>query len=90
MIRSRCCVEPRFQPVDFDQQDRLGVERKAEVKRRFDRHQNPLIHHFQRRRNDARADDLADRVGGVVDRIEDAEQRAHALRIASSAGPRPW
>ena len=61
-------VEPGFQAVDFDQQDRLGVERKAEVKRRFDGDQNALIHHLQRRGDDAGADDLADRVGGVVDR----------------------
>ena len=68
MIRSRCCVEPGFQAVDFDQQHRLGVERKAEVKGRLDGRQDALVHHFQRGGNDARGDDLADRVGGVVDR----------------------
>ena len=79
MIWSRCCVEARFQAVDFDQQDRLGVERKAEVKRRLDGDQDALVHHLQRRRDDARADDLADRVRRVVDRLEDAEQRAARL-----------
>ena len=79
MIRSRCCIEPGFQAVDFDQQDRLGIERKAEVKRRFDGDENALIHHLERRRNDARADDLADRVRGVVD--------TNRTRPASSGTP---
>ena len=62
-------IEPGFEPVDFDHQDRLGVERKAEVKRLFHGRQNPLVHQFHRRGNDARRDDLADGVGGVVDRV---------------------
>ena len=80
-------VEARFQAVDFDQQDRLGIERKAEVKRRFDGDQNALVHHLQRGRDDARADDLADRLRRVVDRFEHAEHRAAALRIARQPHP---
>ena len=83
-------IEPRFEAIDFDQQNRLGVERKAELKRRLDRDQNSLIHHFQRRRHDSRADDLADRGRGVIDRLEDAEHRAMPLRDSASAAPRPW
>ena len=57
MIWSRLVVEARFQPVDFDQQDACGVERKAEMEGRLDRRQDPLVHHFERGGDDARADD---------------------------------
>ena len=38
-----------------------------------------LVEHLQRGGDDAGADDVADRVGGVVHRLEDAEQRAVRL-----------
>ena len=57
------------------------------MKRLLDRHENALVHHLQRRRNDAGADDFADRVRGIVDRIENAQQRAIALRIAREPDP---
>ena len=40
-------IEPRFEPIDLDHQDRAGVERKAEVERRLDRFQDALVQHFQ-------------------------------------------
>ena len=48
-----------------------------------------LVEHLQRGGDDAGADDVADGVGGVVDRLEDAEQRAIGLRVARDAAPRP-
>ena len=80
-------IEPSFQAIDFDQQNRLGIERKAKVKRLFDRDQDALVHHLQRRRNDARADDLADRLRGIIDRIEHAKHRADALRVPREPHP---
>ena len=64
-------IQSRLRPIDFDHQHRAGVGRKAELKRLFDRRQNALVHQFHRRGNDARRDDLADGVAGVVDRVED-------------------
>ena len=55
-------VEPGRQAVDLDDQHRAGVEREAEVERRLDRLEDQLVHHLQRRRDDAGADDVADRV----------------------------
>ena len=46
-----------------------------------------LVEHLQRRRHDAGADDVADGLGRVVDRLEDAEQRAIRLRVARDAHP---
>jgi hypothetical protein len=46
-----------------------------------------LVEHLQRRRHDACADDLTDRIRGVGDRFEHAEHRAVALRIGASAAP---
>ena len=80
-------VEAGFQAVDFHDEHRAGVEREAEVERRLDRLQDQLIEHLQGAGNDAGADDVADRVGGVVDRLEDAEQRAIRLRVARDAHP---
>ena len=79
LIWSRCRSSPASESIDFDQQNCRGVERKAEMRGRLDRHQDPLVHHFQRGRNDAGGDDGADRFGGVVDRVEN--------RPASSARP---
>ena len=76
-------VEPGLQAVHFHDEHRPGVEREAEVERRLDRLQDELVEHLQRRRDDAGADDVADGVGGVVDRLEDAEQRA--VRLAGCA-----
>ena len=80
-------VEADFEAVDFDDQHRLGVEREAEVKRRFDGDDDALVHHFERGRDDAGADDAADRLRGVVDRVEHGEHRAVALRIAGEPDP---
>ncbi len=57
------------------------------MKRLFHGDQDALIHHFQSRRNDAGADDVADGIGRVVDRFEDAQHGAHALRIARQPNP---
>ena len=80
-------VEARFEAIHFHDEHRAGVEREAEVKRRLDRLQDQLVEHFQGGGNDAGADDVADGVGGVVDRLEDAEQRAIRLGIAGDAHP---
>ena len=80
-------VKAGFEAIDFDQQHRLRVEREAEVKRRFHGDDNAMIHHLQRGRDDPRADDSADRVRRRVDRLEHAEHRADALRIAREPDP---
>ena len=87
MIRSRCASRPASSPSTSISRIACGVERKAEMEGLFDRDQNPLIHHFQGRRNDAGADNLADGVGGVVDRFEHAQHGSHALRIARQPDP---
>ena len=53
----------------------------------FERPDNSLVHHLQRRRNNAGCDNFADRVGGVVDRVEHAEHRAIALWVAGQTNP---
>ena len=80
-------IEADFEAVDFDEQHRLGIERKAELERLLDGDQDALVHHFERGRDDARADDVADRLRRVVDRIEHGEHRADALRIAREPDP---
>ena len=88
-LRDACLlpIESGFEPIDFDEQYGLGVEREAEVECLFDRFDNPLIHHLQRGRNDPRSNDAADRTGGVVHRVENAEHRAPSLRVGGQANP---
>ena len=80
-------IEADFETIDFDEEDCFRIERKAEVERFFDGDKDALIHHFERGGNDARADDAADGLSGVVNRIEDAEHRSAALRVAGEADP---
>ena len=61
---------------------------KPKLKRRLDGAEHQLVEHLQGGGNDARADDVADGVGGVVDRLEDAEQGAIRLGVAGDAHPR--
>ena len=83
-------VEAGFQAIDFDQQNRLGVERKAELKRRLDRDQNSLVHHFQAAGTIPAPMISLIACRGVVDRFEHAEHRAVRLADCASAAPRPW
>ncbi len=59
-------VDRHFESVDFDQQHGPGIERKAEVKRRFEGFDDSLIHHFQGRGDDPGPDDPADRLGRLA------------------------
>src|SRR5262249_54048345 len=45
------------------------------------------VQHLQGGRYNPGADDVADRVGGVVHGLEDAQQRAVSLRVARDADP---
>src|SRR5262249_31363242 len=80
-------IQARFKAINFDKQDSLSVERKAELKRRFDGYQNPLIHHFQGSGDNAGADNLADSRRRVIDRLEYAEHRAMTLRVFGKPHP---
>ena len=86
-IRVGLLIDGDFEAVDFDEQHRPGVQREAEVERRFDRLDDPLVHHLQRGRDDARADDVADRLGRASDGVEDAEHRAVRRRVARQPHP---
>lgn len=80
-------IEAGFETIDFDEQDRLGIEWKAELKGGFDGDQNALIHHFESGGHYPSSDDLADRSRGVFDGFENAEHRAVALRIFRQLHP---
>src|SRR5690349_3136204 len=80
-------IEADFQAIDFDEQYRFGIEREAEVEGFFDGDENPLVHHFESGRDDARTDDRTDGLRGIVDAFEDAKHRAYALRIARKTDP---
>ena len=70
------------QAVDFDQQHRSAVERKAGVNVGFDGAERPAIEHFAGGWRDAASRDFDDRFGGVVDAIENREQSFHGFRQA--------
>ncbi len=80
-------VETGLETIDFDEQDGLGVERKAKMIGFFNRSDDALVHHLERRRHDAVPDDFADRVGCVLDRVEHGKHRAIALWVARDADP---
>ena len=80
-------IEPGLEPVDLDQQNRLGIQRKAEMECLLDGHQDALVHHFQSGRHDASADNGANRIRGIGNRFEDAQHGAPALWIARQSDP---
>ena len=55
---------------------------------RFHRFNDPRVHHLQGSRNNARTDDIADRLGRRIDRFEDAQHRSIRGWIASQPHPR--
>ena len=71
------------------QQNGFGVEWKAEFERCLHRDEDAVIHHLERGRDDACADNAADRLRGIVDRVKHGQHRAVALRIARQAHPNP-
>jgi hypothetical protein len=80
-------VETRFESIDLHDEDRPGVEREPELERLLHRPKDELVEHLESTRNDAGADDVADRVGGIVDRLEDAEHRP--VRFGIPRDPHP-
>ena len=69
-------------PVQFHDQHRAGIERKAEVIGGFDRLRDELVHHLQRAGHNACGDNFADRLARVVHALEHAQHRFVSLRRA--------
>ena len=73
--------ESGFQPVNFAQQNRCGVNRIAcRVDGCFDGADGGVIHHLERGRNDAGCDDAGDRTRRVVQTVEVGKECSHRLR----------
>ena len=72
-------VHARLRPVELGQEHGAGVERQAQVHVRLDGDDREVIDHLERRRHDARGDDRGDGAAGVLDVVEDDEERAHGL-----------
>ena len=66
--------------VHLDQQHRARVGRVAGVVVGLDRADGRLVHHLERRRHDAVADDVGHRVAGGLDRREAGQQGVDRLR----------
>ena len=62
--------------VEFDNQQRLDVQRVAGVDERFGRVDGRTVHHLHTARNDAGADDLCDAIAGGLVRGEADQQCA--------------
>jgi len=77
--------QPGFQAIDLDQQDGLGIAGKACVDGVFHRLDGEMIHHFQRRRDDALGNDVRYRLAGIVQGIEDSQQGLISLGLADQA-----
>ena len=74
-------ADPAGQPVELDQQHRGRVARVARAHVVLDRAGDLGVHHLERRGHDAGGDDPADGRGGVLDRREVEQQRAHDRRV---------
>ena len=71
--------------VGLDEQDRRGVERIVGVHELLDRARRGLVHHLEARRNDAGADDRADRRAGLLDVVERRQRDLRQLRLRATA-----
>ena len=71
--------------VGLDEQDRGGVERIVRVHELLDRARGRLVHHLEARRDDARADDRADRRARLLDVVERGERHLRELRLRQRA-----
>src|ERR1043166_5693047 len=78
-------VEPRFEAIEFDDQNGPGIERKTKMVGGLDSLGDELVHHFQRRRHDARRDDVTDRLARILDTLEDTEHSFESARRANQA-----
>ena len=67
--------------IEFDDQQRLDVERIAGMDEGFGGVDRRLVHHLHAARNDAGADDLGDALAGRLDLREADHQRARGLRL---------
>ena len=79
--------QARFQPVHLHDQHGPGVEREAEMKSRLHRLEDGRIEHLQGCRDDPRADEVADGVGGIVHVLEDAQQGSIRFGVAGQPHP---
>ena len=62
------------QAIEFHDEHRAGIEREAEVIRLLNGLRDELIHHLQRAGHNARADDFADSLAGVIHTFKNAEE----------------
>ena len=69
------------EPVDLDEQHRGGVAREARAHVVLDRAGDLGVHHLERGGHDPGGDDPAHGGGGVLDRREVEQQRAHHRRV---------
>ena len=71
----------RRRSIELDDQDRVG-RRKVRMHGRFSGANRQRVHHLDRGRNDAGADDLRHRRARLADAVERGQQRLHALGLA--------
>ena len=71
--------------IQLDQQHGAGVERKAGADRGLGGVNRQLVHHLDRRRDDASGDDRRHRLTGVVCGGEGGQQRLNPLRASQHA-----
>ena len=72
-------------PVELDEQERLGALRVAGVVGLLGGHDRERVHHLDRGRQDSGRDDRGDRLARRVDRRERRELRRHRLGLAEDA-----
>ena len=73
-------LQASSQAIEFNDQNSPGVERKTKMISGLDGLRDELIHHLHRAGNDARSDDIADGLAGVLDVFENTEHGLVSLR----------
>ena len=80
-------IESRLRAVQFDHQHSRGIAGNAQREGVFHGVEDAAVHQLQRGRQDARSDDLAHDLRGVVDRGERGADRAASLRQPRQPSP---
>ena len=83
-ICSRLGTERFLDPVHLDEEDGAGVGWVAGVDGRLHCLHGRLVHHLQGGRQDALADDGRDGLAGLIDLVEDGEERDGGRRQGES------
>src|SRR5581483_11375271 len=81
-------TQPGSQAVHFHDQHRAGIQGETKVKRCLHGLQDQVVEHLQRCRYDPSTNQVTDRVGGIIDGLEDPEERP--VRFGIARYPHPY